>query len=297
MAQAKGYKSVLQIVEEATYGTDPGSGHASVPIVSHTLRAVQQQEDIPTVTGIRSAAPLLPGITNVQGDIVVPIDAVHFADWLAFMFDDVTGLLLDTQPSFTAIDAAVDVSLFKYTGLKIAKLAMTFSRRQPMRATLSVAGANMTAAVSAEPDAVTAIAPYTLAHLAFLEGGLALAGGTELSIEVDFGLRADDFVITGPAYRKALEEGGVTVTGRLTTILGATTQLAKALANTETSLGVTLNNGTTTLTVTLPEVLFAFPELDVPGPQGRMVVLPFSAHVDDDEDASAIQITLAANPE
>ena len=57
-----------------------------------------------------------------------------------------------------------------------------------------------------------------------------------------------------------------------------------------------MNNGTNTLTIEMPEVMFEFPTMDIPGPQGRMVTLPFRAYVDDDADESAIQMLIAANP-
>jgi hypothetical protein len=132
--------------------------------------------------------------------------------------------------------------------------------------------------------------------MSFSEGGSALDGATELAIDIDFGVTPDDFVIAGPAYRKVLDEGPVTVTGRLTRLFDSDAQLTKALANTETSLGVSINNGTKTLSVSMPEVMFEFPTTDLPGPQGRLMVLPFKAFVGDDADESAIQMSIADNP-
>jgi hypothetical protein len=294
MSQAKGYASVLQIVAEVTFGTDPGSGYAGLAIVSHTLKGVQDQEVPEVVTGLRSEYEPQPGVQSVQGNVVVPIDPTHFATWLGYMFDAGTGLLLPTQGSFTLVDAAVGTKLLKYSGCKIASLGLVLSRKR-LRATIGIAGCSVAAAATATPSAVT-IAPFLAHQMSFTEGGSALDGATELAIDVDFGITPDDFIIAGPAYRKALDEGSVRVSGRLTRLFDSDAQLTKSLANTETSLGVAVNNGSKTLTISLPEVMFEFPTTDVQGPQGRMMVLPFKAFVGDDADESAIQMSIADNP-
>ena len=229
----------------------------------------------------------------MAGDIVVPVDDTLFATWLGSLFD-ANGLLLDVQGSFTIHDPAVDAGLFKYTGCKIARLSLDLQRGAPIRATLSILGAAGTATTATTPSAVTII-PYLGHHLALQEGGSALSGATRLAVNVDFGFQETDWPITGGATRKTLSEGVVAVSGELTALLTDTTLIAKALGNTKSSLGFTLNNGTNTLTGTMPEVLYGYPTLDLPGPQGRLVTLPYRAFVDTDQDESAIQMLIAAN--
>ena len=245
------------------------------------------------VTGNRGEYEPQPGIVEVAGNVVVPIDPTHFATWIATLFDT-NGILITPQGSLTIVDAAVGTALFKYSGCKIASLSMTFNKKGKCRATLGIIGCSMAKASTATPTACT-VAPFLPHQIAFLEGGSALAGCTELTIEVNFGITPDDFIVTGPAYRKNLEEGTVSITGRLTLLLDSDALIVKSLANTATSLGVTIDNGTKTLTVSLPEVMFEYPTLDLPGPQGRLQQIPYKAFYGDDADASAIQISIADN--
>lgn len=291
--QAQGFKSILQVAVEATYGVDAGSGAAGLPCYSHTLKGTQTQDVPEVVTGLRSAYKPQPGAKGVSGDIVVPVDDTLFATWLGSMFDE-AGLLKAVQDSFTIHDPAPAAGLFKYTGIKIIRLAMTLSKGAPIRATLSVLGAGVTAATSTTPTAV-AITPYLGHQLAFQEGGAALAGATQLTLNIDFGISEQDWPITGGDVRKQLSEGSVKVTGELTALLSDTTLIAKALGNTASSLGFTLTNDTNILTCKMPEVLYGFPTTDLPGPQGRLVVLPYQAYVDTDADESAVQMLIAAS--
>lgn len=292
MSQARGYHSIMEVVPEVSYATDPGSGYVEVPIVSHTLKQEQTLEETGALTGNRSEAPPLPGPQLVSGDIVVPLDGVHLANWLDLVFD-VDGTLLNDQVSATIVDRAKGVSLFKYSGCKIARLGINISRREPLRMTLGVVGSAMAAAASADPTGV-AVRPFHIGHMAIAEGGSPILSIVRLQIDVDFGISAEDMILAGGgANRKEATEGSIAVTGTLTALLDSTAILTKQLAETESSLTVTLDNGAHSLTISLPELLYGGPTMDVPGPQGRLQQIPFRAFVDDDEGASAIQMLLA----
>ena len=178
MAQAKAHLSILSMKPETVYGTDPTGGD-ELPIISHTLKAVQAQETPETITGLRSAAPPLPLTTSVEGDIVVPLDDTHLQHWLDLMFDPATGFLLATQGSCTIQDLVSTVQKYRYSGCKIVRMGLSFARRQPLRATFGILGASVAASAAAAGTGVTCT-PYSLAHLVLKEAGSAIKTITEL---------------------------------------------------------------------------------------------------------------------
>jgi hypothetical protein len=241
---------------------------------------------------------------DVGGSIAIPADSVAMMYWLKWLFGDPTTSGSDpytheykignTMPSAALEMAFTDLATNAYSrflGCKVSSFAMSFGGDGELTAEISVVGANHsmeTSAMSATPTAIS-IARVNNFSAALTEGGSALSVGTELSINVDFGLDTGVFVIGGNGVRGSIPEGIVSVSGNLKTIFDDTSLLAKAENGTETSLTVTVTESASSiLELELQELRYERNAPPVDGPQGLSVDLNFQGYYDDGSEASAI---------
>jgi len=244
------------------------------------------------------------GNKNVEGPIVVPADSLAMAYWLMAMFGDPTTSgggpyehefkVGSSMPSFTLekgfTDVAVDI-YERYVGCKISTFNMVYGGDGELVCTLNVLGANMTHETSAfdsDPDVIS-LARLDNFDAAILEGGGSLSNATELTLNIDFGLDPNSFVIGGGGIRGDIPEGFVAVTGNLKTLLEDDSLLDKATGDTETSLKLTLTGSASSiLEFETQELLYSVNGVPIEGPQGLIVSLDFVGYYTDGSETSNI---------
>ena len=312
MAQQKGVNTILVIGEEATFGTQATDGF-TVPFNTFSVNASQNVNMPATISGTRNPVEPFRGNKDVSGSIVLPVDGAAMWYWLQMMFGDPsttgTGPYVHTfdigsvQPSYTLetqfTDLATDI-FYQYLGCKVSSWSMTLGGDGELVTTLNILGADSDKDSSSFDGTPTSVSIDRLDNFeaSLTEGGGALSNATEVSFTVDFGLDPNNFVIGGSGVRGSLPEGIVGVTGNLKTLFEDATLLDKAIAGTESSLVITIQESASNqLVIEFNELQYSLKTPDVPGPQGLLVDLDFQGYYDDHGDASAVVVELTNSDE
>jgi len=307
MTQQRGVSTkILLGFENVAYGTPATVGFV-LPLNSCGIVGTKARNSPATLTGTRNTVAPFAGNQNVGGPIVIPLDSGAMPYWLIAMFGDPTTTGTDPyvhefkvpavtvlMPSFTLEEAFADLAVDVYqrfVGCKIQSLGMIYGGDGELTGEIAVLGSKMTHETSAFDAAPTTV---TLARVenfgaAILEGGGALSNATELSINLDFGLDPNSFVIGGGGIRGDIPAGLVTITGNLKTLFEDKTLLEKATGDTESSLKVTVTaSATSILEFEIQELLYSVNGVPVEGPQGLIASLDFVGYYADGGEASNI---------
>lgn len=289
--------------ENSAYGTAATTAF-TVPVNSSEVRNNRNKNSAATLSGSRNPTVPFSGNVIVSGPIVVPIDSLVLPYWCVAMFGDPSSSgegpyvhefkIADTMPSFTWQPSFTDLATDKYeefVGCKVAGFSMTVGGEGELAATLEIAGANSTleaAAMDGAPSALT-LARLDNFEAAILEGGGSLSNATELSLNIDFGLDTSNYVIGGEGILGSMPEGNVSVAGNLKTLFEDTTLLDKAIADTESSLKLTITNSASSIfEIEIQELEYSVNSPAVPGPEGLLVDLDFQGFYTNGSEASAV---------
>lgn len=305
--QAKGALAQIIMDFEAVYGANPGAPNGRrMPFVSTTMKASQALNDDEIIRASRSPAPPTAGNIDASGNIVVPIDKRAIGYWLTAMFGNpvTTGAadlythvwkLGDSQPSFLLEKGFTDINqYFLYNGCKVGKAAFSFGGDGAQRMTLDLQGAKETIA-AASYDATpldTVLDYFNSFHLSMKEGGANIAYIKEASLDLDFGLDADQFPIGSAGVRTNILEGIVNPTGSLNAFFMDAVLLNKAVQGTETSLEWKWVAGSHSLEFVLQEVLLERNSPEISGRGGVSVSLNYRGYHQNHADGSAVKVTL-----
>lgn len=303
MAHQKGSTVDLLIGYETTFGTAPAAGYTT-NVNSFGVKANQAKNAAVTLTGTRNPPQPFDGNVNVAGPVVVPIDSGIMPYWCAAMFGDPTSTgadpyvhefkIADSMPSIALEPAFTDLATAKYNqfvGCKVASFSMDVGGDGELVANLDIVGSNDSLENSSFDGTPTAV---TLARIdnfecAMTEGGGALANATALSINIDFGLDLDNYVIGGSGILGSIPEGIVVVSGNIKTLFEDTTLLDKALASTESAIKLTATaSASSVFEIEIQELQYERNSVDVPGPMGLIVDLNFQGYYTDGSEASAV---------
>jgi len=303
MAHQKGSTVDLLIGYETTFGTAPAAGY-QMSVNSFGLKANRNKNKPETLTGSRNPAEPFDGNVSLAGPVVVPVDSGIMPYWCAAMFGDPTSTgadpyvhefkIADVMPSFTLEGAYTDLATAKYNqfrGCKVSGFSITAGGDGELTANLDIAGANESlenSSFDASPTAVT-LARLDNFEAAIEEGGASLSNATELSINIDFGLDLDKYVIGASGVLGSIPEGIVGVSGNIKTLFENTTLLDKALNSTETSLKLTITNSASSIfEIEIEELQYERNSVDIPGPQGLLVDLNYQGYYANGSEASAV---------
>lgn len=314
MAQQRGWKTKVVLDYETSYGADPASPKGQgLPVNSFALAARENLVSPATITGRRDAVKPYRGLIDVAGQAVVPVDDSALGFWLKLMFGAPTSSagptnythtfkVGDTQPSAVIEKQLPDLTVAqyaKYNGVKVARAGFSFGGGDAeLVATLDLLGAKETISATPIDSGVVDQAlgnRLLFKHAALKEGGSTISTVTQLTLDVDFGLDGDTYVIGGGGFRGALHEGTVKVSGQITALFDAITLANKGVNGTESSLQVTLTYGANNyLDILVSELEFGRPAFEIPGPKGMVVQMPFEAYFNDaSPDKTIVQIILA----
>jgi hypothetical protein len=315
MGQILGSKSALILDFETTYKTDPASPVGLLmPYNKFNMVGKVEKKQRNTIRGDRNAPKPYNGNMTVTGSAEVPVDYQAFAYWLKAMFGApaTTGSgpyvhtykVADAMPSFlTELKYADNSAVLQYAkrnGCKIGSWGMTVnSDGSELVSTFDIIGATETfsaTAYDATPTTFTDDA-FQNVHVTLEEGGSSTTVSS-LDFKIDFGLTGDKFVVgDGSNSIVSLPEGMVQVSGNLSAIFEDMALLNKAINDTESSIVITMTNGTNILEIAFNELLFERNSPGIDGPQGVDITLPFFAFMDDDAAASIATVTLTNSVE
>jgi len=311
MTQQRGVNAeILLGFENAAYGTAATTGFV-MPLNSCGVVGVKNRQVPATLTGTRNTVVPFAGNKDVNGPIVIPLDSDAMPYWLVAMFGDpsTTGTdpyehefkVASSMPSFTLEEVFEDLTANVYqrfVGCKIASLGMTFGGDGELIGNIGVLGADMSHETSAFDAAPTTVSLDRVNNFdaAILEGGGSLSNATELSINLDFGLDPNSFVIGSGGIRGDIPEGFVAVTGNIKTLFEDKTLLDKATGDTETSLKITVTDSVNSiLEFEIQELLYSVNGVPIEGPQGLIVSLDFVGYYTAGSEASNIVARVTNN--
>lgn len=310
MTRAQGTNSRLVQGFETTFNTLPGTPAGVImPIMSSTIKSSQNMTDSAIIRGRRDPAPPIRGNIDVAGTVKVPIDPIAFGYWLKLMFGAPTTTgeaapykhvfkIGNTMPSAFLEQGFTDIGVYElFTGVMASKCSISFGGDGELSANIDVMGCketiNSTASV-ASPTEVT-LTPFGQFESSIKENDVAIAIVTGCDLQFDFGLDGDTYAIGGQGFRAAIDEGLCTVSGTVTAFFEDKTLLEKAISGTETSIELALTEGTNSLVIKLPEVLYQRNSAEIAGSKGVNISLPFKAYYSNSTDASAVVATLTTS--
>ena len=304
MTIQRGMASSVKIgFENSAYGTVADVGF-ELPFNSCEVAGQRNRTTPATIRGRRDPAAPFSGNYDVNGPVVVPLDSTAFVYWLMCMFGAPTTTgggpyvhefkLGDTMPSFSLEKTFTDLAVDAYerqVGCKISTMGITVGGDGELLANMAVLGSYQsyeTSPFDSDPINVP-LSRVENFDAALEEGGSTLSNATEFSINLDFGLDPNLFVIGGGGKRGGLPEGIVAVTGNLKTLFESRTLLDKAINDTETALKLTVTaSASSVVELEIQELLYAVNGVPIPGPQGLIVSLDFAGYWANGAESSAI---------
>jgi hypothetical protein len=318
MAQQRGSTTKIIYATAASFKQNQASlsGEAQVlPFVSESLRYSRNLLTSKTIRASRNAQKPVRGNVDAAGDINFEL-APQYGRLLHHIFGSYTAQtgvggaynhtfkVGDLPAGMTIEKHFTDLSApqyFKYTGCKVNNFKFTAKSEGFIDCTVNVMGAKEVVGASAMDPA-----PVDLGHTPFdgfgctiKEANVALGVVTQIDFTLENGLDGNTYVIDGTGERYSMPDGVVKVTGNITALFDSMDLYNKALNNTETSLEITLTNGTGAgtagnekLVITMPETIFKPQAPVVSGPTGVMVELPFEAYYNDDANATTLMAVL-----
>ena len=309
MAQAKGVKAqLLGALEESTYNADPTptTTMVNLPINSSAIRGSQNINPPATLRNNRNPVQPFLGNVSIGGEVVVPVDLVNMGHWLKMLLGDpeTSGAEAPYTHVFKPAEALsswvfeqgyTDIGKYqKFNGCKIKSLSIAFGGDQELTARIEILGGKETLATSSldsEPTVET-FTRFNQFQASVSEGGSPVATVKEVELTISNELDEDTYVIGGGGIRGSLPEELCQVSGRIKAMFEDWTLYQKAVNGTESSLAVTLTNGSYSLVFSVPELLYSrnAPGIETPG--GVWLDSRFQGYYDNNADEAVVKVTL-----
>lgn len=283
MSFAQGARSRLATVVESVFGTTPGTpSMKELPFNTHSLDLTKQTVESDEIRSDRMTAIQRHGQKQAAGDIVVDLRNDDFDDLLeaAFLSSFALDVLdIGTTPKFLTIeDGALDVAQYRaFKGMTPSTMTMNIAPNAMVTTTFSMVGKDVVVAGTelGAPAAPTGGEPYDSFSGSLNEGGAAIAVVTSLSLTLENSF-APAFVV-GDQSAPQLEFGRAAVSGQMQVYYEDATLINKFLNETESSVSVTLGNGTAGqgMTILIPRVKYNGAQVPVQNEQSRIITMPF----------------------
>ncbi len=309
MAFAQGARSRLGFITETTFGTTPSGNFEPLPFSTHSLNLTKDRVAGTDINSHRMPTVDRHGNKSVAGDIVADLRHAEYDELIqaALMSDNdfATGFtagdgsttvtnaaILGTTPTFFSIeDYAEDIDQARlFTGMTVNTMAVSMAPNAMVTATFGMIGKDMS--ISATEKTLNAGAgnePFDaysgdikLGNVGSLGSALTLITAMDFTLTNSF---APTFVI-GEDTAPDLEFGTASLEGTVSAYFEDAVLINRFLNETESSLEVSVGDGTNTLTFTLPRIKINSADVGVDGPTSRIVNLSFTA-LRDDSDLSA----------
>jgi len=317
--QAKGSKTAIIYDGETTFGTTRVAVDAhKLPFVSESLRQSRNLIDSQSIRSLRDTRAPARGNSEVAGDITVELDP-YMGKLLFHALGTVsttgsnpyshTFTVYDLPPGITIEKQFTDLTIpeyFVYNGCKVNSMRVSVKTEGFIETSFSLMGAGETTSITsidASPTDYSASAvgsAFNAFSAVIKEGGVQLGTVTEIEFTLENNLDGSVYVINGTGKRYSMPEGLAKVSGTLRALFDTMDQYNKAVNNTETSIEITISNGTGDGSAYNEKIIFQIDEVllspqspAIGGPGGVLVELPFTAYYQDGASGSVFTVVLA----
>ena len=314
MTQAIGADVQLMLIEEATYGTTPGTPSGYVIPVSGISGDWFKRELLPNPTLRSNRNPSAPvrGNTTVSGSFTTPL-GLEYIGWIikhAVGDPATTGTTPKTHIAkcgFTdgsagAMEVGLTVEIghtginqfHKYTGCRLNGFTVNGSSEGVCTFDVQVVGqdyAQDTSSLDAAPTTYTET-PQDHFNMTMSEGGGGITNLKTCSLTFSNNMDTSQFVIGSAGQVGAMPSGVASVTGSITALFEDDTLLTKAENHTESDLSLIWTSGSHSLTLHIPELVYSPASPTVSGPAGVEATLNFQGYYANDADATCLVTTL-----
>ena len=287
-AAATGSRHSLRYIPEATFGTTPAT--PAMVALRHTSCSLVLSKDSFTSNELRDDRQISDhrlGANKVAGDIGFELSYGEY--------DPLLESALQGAWTSDVLEAGVDLTTFSierkfgginqygvFTGCAVNTLALSIKPNAIVTGTFGLVGKAATysgTSLDDTPTASQANSPFDSFTGAIKEGGSTIAVVTGLDLNLNNGV-TPEYVIGSPSAG-FLTSGRSNVTGTVTAFFSSLALLNKFVNETETSIEMTLGNGTAkSLKILLPRVKFTGAENAVSGEGAVSLSLPFQALLD-----------------
>lgn len=303
MAQARGQQFNLNLYEESTYNTDPGSPDGQViHVISCGLNAAKGRIANMSL-GNRVQDKPAPGNINPSGPIVAYVCPESIGTLLKHAIGSVaetgvgpythtytpgdlpTGLVLEKDLGGAVASAA---RYEKFGGCRINGLNLIYPKEGWPTLNFDVLGASR-AFASSPLDATptdNGATPFHMHESSLEEGGASIAVVTNGNIQIVNSLNTDNYTVGNSGERYNAPEGFAVISGQITALFDDKTLIDKAINDTDTSLKLTLTRGdglgsagNESFSVEVQNMLYEEASPPVEGPAGLMQTLNFMGYL------------------
>tara|TARA_R110000772_G_C13264778_1_gene435709 strand:- start:158 stop:1072 length:915 start_codon:yes stop_codon:yes gene_type:complete len=294
MAFAQGSRSSLSYITETAFGTTPSTPtFAYLPMNTHSLDLTKDRVEGNEIQADRMTRVDRHGNKQAGGSLEVDLRKGDFDELIesAFFSSYAANVLkIGTTPKFfTMEDAAQDISQFRtFTGMAVSSMNVSIAPNQMVTANFDMVGKGMTqaattASTGGAPTASTTNAPFDSYSGTISDGGSSIAIVTSIDFSVSNSL-APTFVV-GADAAQSLEYGSAVVEGTMTVYYEDAALINKFLAETESSIEVSIDDptGANPYTFLFPKVKYNGASVPVQNPQSRLITLPFVSLYDGTE--------------
>lgn len=307
----------LHLIEASTWGTVPATPDGyKIEIANWSTNSSRNLVDNPTLRGRRDAARPLRGNLSVSGSFDHPLN-LSSVGWLlkhVIGAPTTTGTgpyvhEFNVDPSNPIPSAGLvwelehtDVTVFrKYAGVKLDTFGINFETEGPVICSIGWAGKTIEDPAGAtiitgggtltEYDTEDVVDHFTCALE--IPDTTSIAIVTALNFTFSNNHITNLYTIGGQGEVGCLPEDRATLTGTATVFFEDSTLLQAAIDNSESSIHATWTQGTSSLEITIPEIIWEVSDPQVGG-QGTPITLdlPFTAFVDDSTEDSIIEVIL-----
>jgi len=316
MATARGSNVQLLLIEEATWGTTPGTPSGYLIPVSGIGGSWYSRNliDNPELRGNRNPPAPVEGNVSTNGSFTstLHLDAIGWilkhgiGDFATTGAGDpythvakvgFSGASAgDMETGLTLEIGHTDIAQYlSYTGCRINTIGISASSEGVATLDVGIIGKGApavdTSSLDASPTSYTSDAQSHFAA-SIEEGGSSSAIVTQVDMTLNNGLDDSLRTIGSSGEIVDLPETAATVTGSLTALFQDMTLLNKGINNTESSLQLAWTDGTHSLTLDIPELVYEPSSPAISGPAGVMVNLNFRAYYANGADATILKSTL-----
>jgi hypothetical protein len=201
----------------------------------------------------------------------------------------------DTMPSLVLEQGFTDINTYAlHNGCMIGKIGMSFGGDGELTASIDVLGMKETISATSFDGTPTTLVlgRFNNFQAAVQEGGSTIAICRKVDINLDFGLDGDSYCIGGGGFRREATPGIIGVSGTVEALFENQTLLNKSINGTESSIKLTLTNGTNSLEFFIPELTYERNTPGIEGPKGVIISLPYRGYYGNGADNSVIKVTL-----
>jgi len=315
MSTAKGADVRFMLIEEATWGTIPATPAGYVLGVSSLSGdwAKQNHIDNPELRANRNPQAPVRGNVIVNGSAQIPLHmdsigwilkhgigeaadvgtAAPYAHTSRLGFAD--GSAGDIPVGLTVEIGHTGINQFhSFTGCRVSTLGITASSEGVAMFDVGFVGQDYTQSTSSLDAAPTSYTSTAIDHFGctISEGGSSSAIVTDVSLNLDNGLDSSLYVIGSAGTLGDLPSGVASVKGSLTALFQNDVLLTKAENFTESALILTWTSGSTSLVLTVPELVYEMSSPAVSGSAGVKVNLNFTGYYANGGTSTALSAVL-----